>query len=263
MFLAQGSIDPYVPGLHQILIEQGFDCGPDPDHVPPVFGKSTAEAVRLFQSSHVGSDGHCLVVDGIVGPGTWWALRHPSGASQVPTVLSLSGMPHQSPSNPVAAAALASAYGEANHGVFEIPDGSNRGPRIDLYTGLEGAPPSRKGPPWCAFFVSWNFSQSPHGSPFGRIGSAQGIARSCAKKFPGSVLESPTANGREDRVRPGDIGIIADGEDHGHAFHIAAVQGSTIWTVEGNSGNAVRPRKRTISVCRYVVNFDAHAGTPG
>lgn len=263
MFLSQGSMDTYVSELHQALIEQGLDCGPDPDHVPPIFGTSTAAAVRLFQASHVGSDGQCLVVDGIVGVGTWWALRHPSGASQGPTGLSLPDMPFQAPSNPVAAVALASAWEELSHRVHEIPDGSNRGERIDLYTGLEGALPSRKGPPWCAYFVSWNFSKTPHGSPFGCIGSAQGIARSCIKHLPGSVLESPTANGREDRVRPGDIGIIADGDDHGHAFHIASVQGSTIWTVEGNSGNAVRPRKRTISVCRYVVNFDVYAGSLG
>ena len=262
-----------VPVLQQILVEQGFDCGEDLNSSPQAFGHPTDSAVRLFQASHDGPDGKCLAVDGVVGAFTWWALENPSGSAQGQPGGVLPDMPSQAPSNPIALAALQSAWAELHRQVFEIPDGSNRSEDIDQYTGLAGKPSSIPGPPWCAYFVSWNFAKSPHGSPFGRIGGAQSIAHVCQKNIPGSVIEFPFGNlagwdvksggggrmGDEDTIKPGDIGIIANGQDHGHAFHVAAVQGRDIWTVEGNCGNAVRSKKRSIDTCRYFINFDHYA----
>ena len=162
--------------LHQSLIEQGFDCGDDSSS--QVFGPATESAVKLFQASHIGPLKGNLTVDGIVGPATWWALRHPSGEAQHQF---LDDMPVQKASNPIAEAALASAFAELQLGICESPDGSNRGQEIDLYTGMTGKSPSLLGPKWCAYFVSWNFAKAAGGSPFGRIGGEIGRA-SCRER---------------------------------------------------------------------------------
>ena len=167
-----------VPDLHQILIEQGFGCGEDPNAYPQIFGPATESAVKLFQASHDGPDSRVLAVDGVVGPSTWWALENPSGSAQGQPGQVLPDMPSQAASNPIAAAALQSAWVELHKQVFEIPDGSNRSPEIDLFTGMSGKPLSISGPAWCAYFVSWNFAKAPHGSPFGRIGGAQSDRKS-------------------------------------------------------------------------------------
>ena len=249
--------------LHQILIEQGFSCGEDPSSLPQVFGVSTESAVKLFQASHDGPDKKCLAVDGTVGPGTWWALENPSGSAQGQPGQVMPDMPSQSPSNPIAAAALQSAWLELHKQVFEIPDGSNRSPEIDLYTGMAGRPSSIPGPPWCAYFASWNFAKAPGGSPFGRIGGAQSIARHCQVAIPGSVRMVPSSEQSSLPIKPGDLGIIADGQEHGHVVQFAAVLNGFVWTVEGNCGNAVRSKKRAISTFKYIVNFDAYARSMG
>ena len=247
--------------LQQTLIEQGFGCGEDPGSSRHVFGPPTDSAVKLFQASHVGPDRNCLSVDGIVGPDTWWALENPSGSGQGSLGQSLPYMPSQQASNPIAAAALQSAWRELRNRVHEIPDGSNRSPAIDVYTGMSGKPDSIPGPPWCAYFASWNFSKAPGGSPFGRIGGAQAIAQYCMVHIPRSVFL--VCERKMDEIKPGDLGIIANGQSHGHVVQFAAVLDGFVWTVEGNCGNAVRSRKREISTFKYIVNFDSFAESKG
>ena len=262
--LSIGMIDSDVSVLHQILIEQGFSCGEDPNSVPQVFGVSTDSAVKLFQASHDGPDKRVLSVDGIVGPDTWWALENPSGSAQGQPGQVLPDMPSQEASNPIAAAALQSAWVELHKQVFEIPDGSNRSPEIDLYTGMSGKPLTVPGPSWCAYFASWNFAKAPGGSPFGRIGGAQTIAKYCGVHIPASVVSGsifvfPSSLS----VKPGDLGIIVNGQEHGHVVQFAAVVDDTVWTVEGNCGNAVRSKRRAIATFKYIVNFDAYAKSLG
>jgi hypothetical protein len=268
-----GAYGDDVAYLHQLLAESGFPCAGDV--VPPFFGRETLEVVRFFQACNVGPDGENLAPDGVVGPRTWWSLEicgservhspHPDGP-----VGSLPDMPTQEASNPVAAAALASAWGELRLQVREVPNGSNRGPRVDLYTGFSGKPPEVKGPPWCAYFASWNFARAPGGSPFGRLGGALAIVDYCREHFPGSVVDvsDPGAclPGRR-LVQAGDLGVVDAGGGHGHVFQVAAVRNGTrdgtVWTVEGNSGNAVRARKRVVSTVRWFVNFDRYARQRG
>ena len=150
---------------------------------------------------------------------------------------------------------------ELQLGVREWPDGSNRGPRVDLYTGFSGKSSSVPGPSWCAYFASWNFAKAPGGSPFGRIGGAQTIVAYCRAHISESVFDmrDPPAV----FVSPGDLGVIPTGGMHGHVFQVAAVVGGTVWTVEGNSGNAVRTRKRPVSSARWYVNFDRYVRERG
>ena len=258
--LTLGEQGAAVGSLQQSLIEQGFDCGDDA--VTRIFGPATESEVKLFQACHMGPDKKPLAVDGIVGAATWWALDHPSGSAQHQPV---DGMPVQQASNPIAQAALDSAWAELRKGVAEYPDGSNRGTEIDLYTGMAGKPLSIVGPPWCAYFVSWNFAKAPGGSPFGWIGGAQSIVAWCQKHIPSSVFDMTILLSVDGRAgspyvpRCGDIGVIANGQVHGHAIQVAAAQAGDVWTVEGNCGNAVRSEKRLISSFRWFVNFDAYA----
>jgi hypothetical protein len=273
-----GATGNVVAILHQALTENGFPCAGEAELSLPVFGPGTLEAVKLFQSCNVGPDGENLAPDGVVGPRTWWSLedvyfshdRHEPGFTEA-----LPDMPVQQASNPVAAAALASAWAECGRRIRESPDGSNRGPQVDIYTGFSGKPPTVKGPPWCAYFASWNFAKAPGGSPFGKVGGARSIVDYCREHFPGSVVDAsdPGAFARTaPLVQAGDMGVIETGPGHGHVFHVAAVRDGLlvagvrdglVWTVEGNSGNAVRTRRRLVSSARWYVNFDRYARERG
>jgi hypothetical protein len=258
-----------VAALHQALAENGFPCERSSEVTLHVFGSGTLEAVKLFQSCNVGPDKLPLVPDGVVGPKTWWSLAdcgtEPLDHATLPSGV-LPDMPAQVPSNHVAGAALASAWVERRRRVREAPNGSNRGPMVDLYTGFSGRPPTVVGPPWCAYFASWNFARAPGGSPFGRVGGARAIVEYCQEHLPGSVVDvaAPGAFARTaPLVQAGDLGIIETGPGHGHVFHVAAALDGVVWTVEGNSGNAVRTLKRQVSSVRWFVNFDRYARERG
>jgi hypothetical protein len=170
-------------------------------------------------------------------------------------------MPVQTPSNPIAATALISAVAEEAKGVHEDPDGSNRGPEIDLYTGMGGKPLHITGPLWCAYFASWNFSKAPGGSPFGKISGAQSIAFWCRKHIPGSVFDLAMLPLYTPKC--GDLLIIANGQIHGHVVQARAVLNDYAWAVEGNCANAVRFRKHRVSSFKWAVNFDSYAASEG
>lgn len=74
--LRQGSRGAAVAQLQGLLRQRGFDPGPSDG----IFGPRTGDAVRRFQAAHG------LVVDGVVGPQTWGALRPAASApAQLPT----------------------------------------------------------------------------------------------------------------------------------------------------------------------------------
>jgi hypothetical protein len=233
MFVKLGSVGPQVAELQQALIEAGFDLGVDASD--RVFGHDTLAAVLRFQAEHFGADGKPLEIDGVVGDKTWWAIQHPATE---PAPGSADG-PVQPVAGQLAARALDAALGEFRAGVKEAPTGSNRGPRIDVYTGLNGAA-GQAGPPWCAYFVSWCFAQNEGGSPFGRIGSALNIAH---------WAERNNCAIARDTLPPlaGDIFVIDRDGIHGHTGLVRAVMNDEIATVEGNSANAVRAIRRPLS----------------
>src|ERR1700730_16948026 len=70
--LKKGSQDPLVTELQNILRELDYDIP-----VTGVFDADTYKAVRNFQSSHLNKQNTPLVVDGVVGDLTWWALQNP------------------------------------------------------------------------------------------------------------------------------------------------------------------------------------------
>jgi hypothetical protein len=210
--------------VDQALVESGY-TGPD--------------ALLEFQAAHVGPDGRHLVADGIVGPNTAWALQHP-GAALVAQGYTVSGWRRGDDQWPQAVREVL-AVAIAEIGTAEYPDGTNRGPRVDVYTTPD------LGEPWCAFFASWAWSRRDSGSPFGRIGSVYGLR------------DWGHAHGRlvDGAPQPGDIFLILrSGDDpepgaprRGHCGLVCAVlEDAMVATCEGNASNAVRGLVRPVEL---------------
>jgi hypothetical protein len=127
-------------------------------------------------------------------------------------------------------------------GQKEDPPGSNRGPRIDQYTGEEWY-----GAPWCALFVSYCWKYAEGGSPFGVKASAYKIRAWGIEK--GALI--PNA----EPARPGDIGVIMRAQGRGHVELVIGkeVPGMPLILCGGNVGNAVRGTVRERSQFTCVV----------
>lgn len=118
-------------------------------------------------------------------------------------------------------------------GLYEIPDGSNRGPGISYPTSRTHpsiqSSTGAYGAAWCASFVQWVLERSSIGSIANRSAGVYYIKdwawrRSLLRAIP----------------RPGDL--VAFLENNGHIGVIEAVSRYGISTIEGNTGNAVRRR---------------------
>ena len=235
--LKMGDAGADVGRLQQQLIEAGYaiDAG---ELTASQFGESTYVAVRSFQASHVGEDGHVLAEDGIVGPATTWALEH-QGAAARGRFTAPGWRCSPSEVDQQVRPAVEAAVIDLARPTFEEPDGSNSGPRLSKY--------GNDGEPWCAFAVSYWFKQLPNGSPFGVIASAYKMSE-WGKTF-GRVLDDGQL------AEPGDVFVILRGDYHGHVGLIVGVDdaGDTLLTIEGNCSNAVRGMKRARSAVTLVV----------
>ena len=121
-------------------------------------------------------------------------------------------------------------------GVSET-EGANRGDNEKYGAGA--------GVAWCAAFVSWLY------------GKGQGNSGNNPLKFTASVStlrDQAQAAGYYSKVgtytpKPGDIMIQKNNASH--TGIVVKVEGNTIYTIEGNSGNAVRERQYTIGSGGY------------
>jgi hypothetical protein len=114
----------------------------------------------------------------------------------------------------------------AEVGACEMPLGSNRGPRVDVYL----APTGLGGVPWCAAFVSWVLRQAAlPGATY------TASARKTLEVWP--EVGSPI---------PGDLFGWVNPDGTGHVgFVIGYAAGSEdVATLEGNSNNCVRVCQR-------------------
>lgn len=229
----EGSRGPTVIAIQKAL---GFGPGGQTG----TFGPTTEEAVVRFQRAHR------LTPDGIVGPATWKKLFAPQPAY----------------SRDLGERALAYAWQEYKAGVREVPRGSNRGPKVDVYlrtSGLaESAIQSGRGY-WCAAFVYWCVEQACRelGVPNWITGGAR---YNC-----NALYTLARKQGRlTARPEKGDVFLcIGQGGRH---YHTGFLQGNPgpggrFPTIEGNSNDdgsangvevAYRPNGRTLPSCHYV-----------
>lgn len=191
------------------------------------FGLRTEAAVMSFQQSAN------LTVDGVVGPASWLVLTSPSLTPAIGQVHLVGSIRAQD--------VLGVAIGEL--GETEVPDGSNRGPRIDLYT-------KRQPIPWCAAYVSWCLAEcswNPWPKPFWAVVDIRQWAID-RKLYETSKTYAPQPGDLFVLLEPGQPGVDPK---HGHVgFVLADPRGDTYRTIEGNASNAVRSNTRK----RYAVD---------
>ena len=235
MSLVVGATGKEVGELHQLLLEAGEQITAD-ELRGQVFGPSTRTAVLDFQSSHVDPKGRPLTQDGAVGPVTLASLKNPR--EPVERFTAAGWRINLDECRPQERHVVEVAVREI--GQKEDPPGSNRGPRVDLYTGE-----AWYGAPWCALFASYCWKYAHAGSPFGVKASALKIKTWGTDKD--AILSA------DELARPGDVGIIMRAEGRGHVALIVGKEtpGEKLRCVEGNVGNAVRAtlRERSQFTC--------------
>lgn len=221
-----GDEGPLVQRIKAILRSQGAWNGTDSNQ----FGPKLKEAVQYFQSTHIGPDGDFLIIDGVVGDATWWALENPSGSLQK------SGLEAVTPSgfygNLVASRKnfLKKLFAEHALGVAEIPDGSNSGDGVDKY--IQGYGPVF----WCCLFQSWAWKEASGQWPLReRQAHVQTFWNSCMDRGMAFTKDkySPV---------PGDMMVWKFSGGTGHISSVVSTSenGQVFNTIGGNEGNRVK-----------------------
>lgn len=223
--LTIGSSGAPVAALQRQLAALGWEVGA----ADSVFGVKTRRAVVAFQQSTG------LAADGIVGPKTIAALGQ--AVAGVPPAIKPLPIPR-----PEGVRGKLLAVAEAEIGVIEVPNGSNGGPRVDVYTGGVRLA-------WCAYFLSWCVRQAdpdriPKAIP--RVVDWRAMFEREGELHPADGSYTP---------RPGDVFLMLyqDGEGvdtgHGHTGIVRAWDEAKveITTIEGNASNGVRCRARALS----------------
>ena len=212
-----------VTAIQQALV--AAECGPvDADGV---FSAETFAAVEHFQARSVDSKGNPLVIDGKVGPATWSVLF---GAATVPNVTQASG--------PILQQMLTVAAGEV--GIMEVPPGSNRGPKVDIYVSTAGLNPAGQFP-WCQCFVYWCFNTAANAlsipNPCVKTGGVQ-EHWNLANNVPAARRILPAeAQAQPSLIVPGTLFLLRTSGTTGHIGIIQEVSGNQLTTIEGNTND--------------------------
>lgn len=225
-----------------ILISQGYtSVAPKGAYDGPL-----EEVTRNFQMTRVDRHGRPLVVDGEVGPATWWAGFNPSGDAQrnflegsIPKGLSAQRT-----------AILRAALGDHQKGVREVPDGSNYGDGVTRY--LHGVGPAA----WCCFALSEWVHDGTGAWP---LGERQGLVAGLWNK----ARREKRNYGRELCPVPGDAFVFLyrrnDGKlsGQGHTGIVLSVgNDQNIWNaIEGNAGNRVKLTTRDTQSTLVLAGF--------
>lgn len=241
--LSKGMHGPEVRQLQELLNTRGYPVEIDGD-----FGTKTFNAVKAFQSQNLDQHGQPLVVDGKVGPLTWWSLTHLKPLIVTPSAVVFTEMPPDSAGGSSRGrAALMTAIGELKAGAGE-EGGDNKGPWVRKY--LNGLAP--EGSSWCAAFVSWCFSQNSAGAPFTYTVGARDMLRQFQNKGWANEPQSGYA------PVPGDIvvwwRVKADGWN-GHVGLVYQLKDGMLYTIEGNKSPKVQGFSYVFSRMEQLLGF--------
>ncbi|PLS81359.1 hypothetical protein CYG49_02355 [Candidatus Saccharibacteria bacterium] len=180
----------------------------------------TAKYLKQYQQDNN------LAVDGIAGPQTWKSF------TPAPTaVLSATSNTSSGPGGSIVEIA------SREIGVKEEVSGCNCGERIEVYT-------TGRNEAWCADFISWVYRE--HGTPFSG-GWAHDWQLPAAISLKHWLQKNGTWHERtdlSDTPQPGDvINFNWFGDSNrstgNHVGIVERVEGSTLYTIEGNRHNAV------------------------
>lgn len=237
--LRKGDQGPEVVELQELLVQHGYLI-----EVNGIFGSKTRNAVKAFQSQHLDPHGHPLVVDGIVGPLTWFSLRNVEPRGPIDYLVM---PPEEADGSMRGRNALAAAIGEIRAGACEI-GGNNRGEWVRKY--LHGL--AKEGSSWCAGFVSWCFSQDAAGMPFTYTVGARNILTQCRDR---GWAHDP----RDGYLPvPGDIVVwwrVRLAHWKGHVGLVHQVRDGILYTVEGNKSPRVEGFDYVLSRMEKVLGF--------
>ena len=231
--LERGSRGSRVRELQERLIRRGYPC-----EVTGEFETATHNAVRAFQSQNLDQHGQPLVVDGKVGPLTWWSLTHPKPNIETPSTVDYASLPPAwAGGSRRGRAGLKVAISELGAGAGEV-GGNNRGPFVRKYLRPAGLP---EGNSWCAAFVSWCHLQAAGGEasrmPFPYCPGARALLRHFRDQ---GWAEAP---GSGYVPVPGDIVVWWRVQTQGWQGHVGLVhqcRDGMLYTLEGNRSPKVQ-----------------------
>jgi peptidoglycan hydrolase-like protein with peptidoglycan-binding domain len=231
--LKKGDQNPDVAELQRLLTERGYPVTAD-----GIFGTRTHQAVRAFQSQNLDQHGQPLVVDGRVGPLTWWSLIHPKPDIESYSIIDWSQMPPpESGGSALGRAALSAAIGELNAGACEV-GGNNCGPWVRKYLEPAGLP---EGNSWCASFVSWCYMQATGGDGGGMPFAYSPGARALLRQFKDKAWVHGPQSGY--KPQPGDVVVwwrVQLSGWQGHAGLVHQISNGILYTIEGNRSPRVQ-----------------------
>jgi hypothetical protein len=231
--LKKGDQGSDVIELQKLLTKRGY-----PIEAIGIFGPKTYYAVRAFQSQNLDQHGQPLVVDGKVGPLTWWSLTHPKPFIIPPSIVDYATPPPPEAGGSILGrAALAAAIGELRTGAGEI-GGNNSGPWVMKY--LAPADLS-EGNPWCASFVSWCYLQASGGNKHAMPFAYCPGARNLLQEFKDKGWAFAPKSGYQ--PQPGDIVVWWREKLSGWLGHVGFVhqlKDGMLYTIEGNKSPNVQ-----------------------
>lgn len=209
--------------------------------------------MRAFQASNLDQHGQPLVIDGSVGPLTWWSLTHAKPVIVTPAAVDFTRMPPADlGGNALGRKALASAIGELVAGAGEV-GGNNMGKWVRKYLAPAGLD---EGEPWCASFVSWCFFQACGGDeaamPFQYTPGAQDMLRQMKDR---GWAEKPKS---AYQPLPGDLVFWWREKNpswQGHVGFVHQLKNGMLYTIEGNKSPNVQGFSYVFSRMERLLGF--------
>ncbi|BBK32839.1 putative peptidoglycan binding protein [Stella humosa] len=243
--LKRGSTGPAVAALAGKLAQLGYHGGA----ITETFDDALARAVKAFQMQNADSAGRPLVVDGVVGPVTAWAIEQrlgntaPAAAPPAPPGLAMPA----TGGSATARGALKAALAEMAAGHGEV-GGNNLGPHVARYLNGILAPPAD----WCAGFVSCCFKDCGQPMPFAYTLGARDVLQKIRAK--GWEIRPTDA----DPPLPGDIIVWWRGTPSGWQGHVGLVHSyanGIVRTIEGNKTPKVNSFTYTLASIDRLLGF--------
>lgn len=247
--LRVGSRGPEVVQLKNMLAAKGAHPSSD----DPRYYVATADAVRWYQQTHLGSSGRFLVETepaGVVTEEMWKALEGRT-VQKLGLKLSVSVLPKTSMRRKF----LAQLAGRHSAGTAEVPKGSNWGDGVVTAIKWNGF----KSPiPWCNAEMNYDLAMigvEPVWKKCCRVCETWNIARKHGMAF--TIGERNPC--------PGDLFVMLntlrkDGtapDQNGHIGAVAGINSPYFLTYEGNSDDRFRAGKRGLSSpCGWIKLWD-------
>lgn len=247
--LTRGDASPGVAELQRLLTERGYVVSVD-----SAFGARTYQAVRAFQSQNLDQNGQPLVVDGGVGPLTWWSLTHPKpDVSPVSAVDYTVMPPPEVGGSTIARGALQAAIDELKGDAREIGGNNNCGRWVKKYLAPTGLP---EGHSWCASFVSWCYLQACGEDrskiPFPYCAGA----RALLAEFKDKAWANSPGSGYQ--PKPGDVVVwwrVQLSGWQGHVGLVHQLKDGMLYTIEGNRSPRVQGFSYVLSRMDRLLGF--------